>query len=144
MSALEQMRAFLLADETCRRSGIELIDVADDGAVVTLTVSSALVNPFGNLHAAHIFLLADVAVGVSAYDPDRPAVSVGGSISFLAPAKVGDVLVAEARLRVGSGRMALYDVAVFRLDEGARVAVAEFRGETRRLSPERSAQAPAD
>ncbi len=135
MSPAEQMRALLLADETCRQSGIELVDVTDECAVVTMTVSTSYREPVRVLHAAHIFLLAEVAVGLSAFDPARPSTSVNGSISLLAPAKVGDELVAESRLRAESGRRALYDVAVFRVSAGDRIVVAEFRGETRQLTP---------
>lgn len=132
MSDAAELRALLLADRSCRRNGIDLVEVREGGAVVTMTVSEEQLNPFGVLHAGHLFLLADVALGMAAADPERPAVSVGGSLSLLSPARAGDVLRADAQLRVRSGRTGLYDVSVFRTGGDERVAIAEFRGQTLR------------
>lgn len=55
----------------------------------------------------------------------------GADVTFVAPAKEGDVLVATARERALFGRSGLYDVTVRRGEE----VVAEFRGRSRTLPP---------
>jgi acyl-CoA thioesterase len=50
-------------------------------------------------------------------------------IVFVAPARAGDVLTAEARLRSRFGRTGLYDIAV---EAGGRL-IAEFRGRSSEL-----------
>jgi acyl-CoA thioesterase len=64
-------------------------------------------------------------------------VAVGADITFVAPAKEGDELVATATERVSYGRSGIYDVTVRRGDE----VLAEFRGRSRSLPPASSAAA---
>jgi acyl-CoA thioesterase len=56
-------------------------------------------------------------------------VAAGADITFVAAARRGDVLVAEARVRTAYGRSGITDVTVTREDDGA--VVAEFRGRSR-------------
>jgi acyl-CoA thioesterase len=60
-------------------------------------------------------------------------VAAGADISFLRPAKAGDVLEAYATERATTGRSGIYDVTV--TCDGA--VVAEFRGRSRVISPGR-------
>ena len=60
----------------------------------------------------------------------RCTVAQACDIVFVAPARRGDLLVAEARERTAFGRNAIYDVTVRRGDE----VIAEFRGRSRQLS----------
>ena len=52
------------------------------------------------------------------------------AIDFLAPAKIGDVLTAEARERWLGGRTGLYDLSVTRADG---TVIAHARGRSHRL-----------
>ena len=65
-------------------------------------------------------------------------VAASADIVFVAPAREGDVLVAEAVERTRFGRSGLYDVTVRR---GADV-IAEFRGRSHQLA-QASASAPS-
>ncbi|HKC27093.1 MAG TPA: hotdog domain-containing protein, partial [Jatrophihabitans sp.] len=56
-------------------------------------------------------------------------VAAGADISFLLPARVGDLLEAEAAVRVRHGRSGIYDVTVRRGDD----VIAEFRGRSTEL-----------
>ena len=56
-------------------------------------------------------------------------VAAGADITFVTPARDGDVLVALAAERVSYGRSGVYDVTVRR---GGQV-VAEFRGRSRTI-----------
>ncbi len=55
-------------------------------------------------------------------------VAAGADITFVAPARVGDVLVAEAVERTRFGRSGIYDVTVRRGED----VIAEFRGRSHR------------
>ena len=62
----------------------------------------------------------------------EPAVAQHASISFIHPAQVGDVLVADATERMHAGRSGIYDVRVS-TEDGELVA--EFRGHSRSIRP---------
>jgi acyl-CoA thioesterase len=64
-------------------------------------------------------------------------VAASADIVFVAPAREGDVLVAEARMRTRFGRSGIYDVTVRR---GGDV-IAEFRGRSHELAAAPPAQA---
>jgi acyl-CoA thioesterase len=57
-------------------------------------------------------------------------VAAGADITFVSPAREGDVLVARAAERTRYGRSGIYDVTVTR-DDGK--VIAEFRGRSREL-----------
>jgi acyl-CoA thioesterase len=54
-------------------------------------------------------------------------VAAAADVTFVAPAREGDVLVATAQERVRHGHSGVYDVTVRRGDE----VIAEFRGRSR-------------
>ena len=63
--------------------------------------------------------------------PGRATVAAGADIVFVASARLGDVLVAEAQVRTAYGRSGVTDVTVTRESDGA--VIAEFRGRSRSL-----------
>jgi acyl-CoA thioesterase len=118
-------------DRASQGLGIRLTDVGPGRATATMTVTSALVNGHGICHGGYLFLLADSAFAFACNTRGPDAVAAGADVSFLAPVREGDVLVAEAVERVLRGRSGLYDVTVRRGDE----PVLEFRGRSRTLPP---------
>ena len=76
------------------------------------------------------FLTPDSAFAVACNSRGVKTVAAGFDVSLLAPAHLGDVLVATAVERSLRGRSGIYDVTVTRGDE----VVAEFRGRSRALS----------
>jgi acyl-CoA thioesterase len=60
-------------------------------------------------------------------------VAAGCDIVFVAPARLGDVLTAEARVRSRYGRSGIYDVTVTRGDQ----LIAEFRGRSHEMGDRR-------
>ena len=102
-----------------------------------MTVTSDMVNGHGMCHGGLIFTLADTAFACACNSWGPVTVAAGCDITFVAPARTGDVLTAAARARARYGRHGIYDVTVSRGD----LLVAEFRGrsqETRPLPPQRS------
>jgi acyl-CoA thioesterase len=123
-------------DEASRGLGIELLDAGKGQARVRMTVTAAMVNGHGTAHGGYVFLLADTAFACACNSHGPVTVAAGADISFLRPVRRGEVLVATAIERARSGRSGIYDVTVTR--EGGDV-VAEFRGRSRTVGPDRSA-----
>ena len=107
--------------------GIELVEAGDGRAVVRMTVTGAMVNGHDIAHGGYVFLLADTAFACACNSRGPVTVAAGADITFLAPARPGDVLTAVAEERSTSGRSGVYDVTVTRDSE----VVAEFRGRSR-------------
>src|ERR1700744_3643665 len=111
MSQLSTAEALMERDVASRALGIELIEQGEGRAVTRMTVREDMVNGHALAHGGLIFALADTV--------------------FVAPARSGDVLVAEAVLRTRFGRSGLYDVTVRRDGD----VIAEFRGRSHQIGP---------
>lgn len=116
-------------DEASRALGIELVDVGDGSAVARMPVSRRMVNGHDIAHGGYVFLLADTAFACACNSHGPVTVAAGAEISFVAPARLGDVLVATAEERTRYGRNGIYDITVRRERDGA--VIAEFRGRSR-------------
>ncbi len=112
------------ADRASQHLGIEITGVAPGQATALMTVAETMVNGHGICHGGMVFALADTAFAFACNTYGTVTVAAGADISFTAPARVGDMLVATAVERQRSRRTGIYDVTVRR---GADV-VAEFRG----------------
>ena len=115
------------ADAASRGLGMELLDVGDGTASVRMRVVQAMVNGHGIAHGGYLFLLADTAFACACNSRGRVTVAASADITFIAPVRDGDLLVATAAERVSYGRSGIYDVTVRRGGE----VVAEFRGRSR-------------
>jgi acyl-CoA thioesterase len=91
------------------------------------------VNGHGICHGGLIFSLADTAFACACNSWGPVTVAAGADIVFVAPARRGDVLTAEARMRARYGRSGVYDVTVTRGDQ----LIAEFRGRSHELGERR-------
>ncbi|MER7072691.1 hydroxyphenylacetyl-CoA thioesterase PaaI [Terrabacter sp. NPDC000476] len=118
-------------DAASRALGMEATTVEGDHAVVTMTVRDDMVNGHGICHGGIVFTLADSCFALACNSQGRLTVAAGADVSFTAPARLGDVLVAEGRVRSTSGRSGITDVTVTRAADGQ--VVAEFRGRSRTL-----------
>ena len=113
-------------DPTIRALGISLEWISPGKASVALTVSNALTNAIGTCHGGYVFLLADTAFAFAANSDNRYAVSAAASIEFLAPAREGDRLLAQARLVEQRGRQAWFDLSV-EIENGPTIALGRAR-----------------
>ena len=128
-AARAQAEEMLAADAATRGLGITVGEVAVGRASATMTVTASMLNGHGTCHGGYVFTLADSAFAFACNTRGVPVVAAGADVTFLAPAREGDVLTAVATERVLAGRSGLYDVTVRRGDE----VVAEFRGRSRAL-----------
>jgi acyl-CoA thioesterase len=115
------------ADLASRDLGMELAELGEGTAVVRMTVGPRMVNGHGIAHGGFVFMLADSAFACACNSGGVVTVAAGADITFVAPAREGDVLTATAAERVAFGRSGIYDVTVRRGEE----VVAEFRGRSR-------------
>lgn len=144
---LTHVRRMWAEDRASAALGIEVLALGVDPgrdqplghARTRMTVAGTMVNGHGIAHGGYLFTLADSTFALACNATGRTTVAAGGDITFVTAARLGDVLVAEARERVAYGRSGLTDVTVRREGDGA--VVAEMRGRSRSL-PARPAPGP--
>jgi acyl-CoA thioesterase len=129
LSHVEQMWA---DDEASRRLGMEVVDLGLDHARVRMAIGSAMVNGHAIAHGGYLFTLADSAFALACNSRGQLTVAAGADITFVAAARLGDVLVADATQRTAYGRSGITDVTLTRESDGA--VIAEFRGRSRSLA----------
>ncbi|MFJ4092894.1 hydroxyphenylacetyl-CoA thioesterase PaaI [Kitasatospora sp. NPDC089913] len=122
-----RMAALYERDLACQGLGITLEEVSTGRASMRMTVAPAMVNGHGIAHGGYLFLLADAAFSYACNSYGPVTVAQAAQVTFLAPAAVGDELVAEAVERTRSGRTGIYDVTV---RNAAEKVIAEFRGQS--------------
>ncbi len=108
---------------------MRLLAAGDGTATVQLTIGPVMVNGHAIAHGGYVFMLADTAFACACNSQGQATVAAAADITFIAPAREGDVLVATAEERVSYGRSGIYDVTVRRGDQ----VVAEFRGRSRAI-----------
>ena len=120
-------------DRASAHLGMEALTIETDHAVVRMTVTGHMVNGHDIAHGGYVFTLADSAFALACNSRGALTVAAGADVVFVAPARLGDVLVAEAVVRTAYGRSGVTDVRVTREGDGA--VVAEFRGRSRSHAP---------
>jgi acyl-CoA thioesterase len=123
------VEAMMASDAASRMLGIDLLDYGDGWARTRLTVRDDMVNGHGICHGGMIFSLADTTFACACNSWGPVTVAAGADIVFVAPARLGDVLTAEGRVRARYGRSGVYDVTVSSGDD----LIAEFRGRSQQL-----------
>jgi acyl-CoA thioesterase len=137
------VEAMMASDAASRMLGIELLDYGDGWARTRLTVRDEMVNGHGICHGGMIFSLADTAFACACNSWGPVTVAAGADIVFIAPARLGDVLAADCRVRARYGRSGVYDVTVSRDGD----LIAEFRGRSHELhnrEPRKPGALPSD
>lgn len=119
------------SDQASAHLGMTLDHVAPGEARTSMTIEAWHTNGHGICHGGFIFTLADTAFAFACNSYNNRVVAQQASITFLAPGKLGDRLIAEAREVALTGRSGIYDVRVSNQD-GERIA--EFRGHSRAIS----------
>jgi acyl-CoA thioesterase len=116
-------------DAASRGLGMALLDVGPGRATLRMTVRADMVNGHAIGHGGLTFTLADSAFAFACNSYNRSTVAAGAEISFLAPTRLGDVLVADAVERSREGRDGVYDVTV----RSADAVVAQFVGRSKEI-----------
>ena len=109
--------------------GMRLLTIGEGTARIEMPVREDMVNGHAMAHGGLIFALADTAFACACNSFGPVTVAASAEIVFVAPARAGDVLVAEAVLRTRFVRSGVYDVTVRRGGE----VIAEFRGRSHQV-----------
>ncbi|MFN2450851.1 MAG: hydroxyphenylacetyl-CoA thioesterase PaaI [Candidatus Dormibacteria bacterium] len=142
--AAANVAGMLAADAASRGLGISIEAVEPGRATARMRIRPSMVNGHGIAHGGYLFLLADSAFAFACNSHGPVTVASAAEITFLAPGREGDDLVATAEERFRGGRRGVYDVTV---RTGAGAVLAEFRGHSHtrdeRVSAAGAAGAPA-
>jgi len=123
-------RAMLAEDAASRGLGMTVDAMGPGYSRMSMTVRPDMLNGFKICHGGYITLLADSCFAFACNSYNELTLAAGILVDFVAPAKLGDVLTAEAREVTLSGRTGVYDVQV-KNQRGETVAV--LRGRSHRV-----------
>jgi acyl-CoA thioesterase len=128
--ALRVARHLRAREGTGAAWNIEIEEVRKGYARIAMVVRKDMLNGHAIAHGGMIFSLADTAFAYACNSRNLETVAQQASIVFLAPAKEGDRLVAEAREQSRAGRNGVYTVSVCK---SSGEPVAQFQGLSRSI-----------
>lgn len=120
-------------DRASQSLGMRLLEVGPGRARVVMTVRPDMVNGHDVCHGGIVFALADSAFAFACNSYNQSTVAAAAAIDFLAAARTGDELTAEAAELWRTRRNGIYEINV-RNQRGERVAL--FRGRSYRIDGE--------
>lgn len=120
-------------DRTAQALGMKIETINAGQATLSMQVRDDMVNGHHICHGGMIFTLADTAFAYACNSYNQNAVASACQIDFIAPAREGETLDAEAVERTASGRTGVYDVTV-KTRDGKIIAL--FRGKSHRIGGE--------
>ena len=118
-------------DEASKWLGFELLDTDEGRATLSLSVQAHHANGHGLCHGGIIFSLADSTFAFACNSRNQNTLAQHCVITFIAPARIGDKLLAQAEEVSTQGRNGIYDVKVINQNQEI---VGEFRGFSRTIS----------
>lgn len=117
-------------DAASRGLGMKIDAMGPGYARLSMSVRADMLNGFKICHGGFIVTLADSAFAFACNSHNELTVAAGIVVDFIAPAKEGDVLTAEAREVALAGRTGVYDVTV--TNQGQEL-IAVLRGRSHRM-----------
>ncbi|MCS2172836.1 hydroxyphenylacetyl-CoA thioesterase PaaI [Scandinavium sp. TWS1a] len=117
--------------DTCAQAqGIDIIEMGEGFAVLTMTITANMLNGHQTCHGGQLFSLADTAFAYACNSQGLAAVASGCNIDFLRPGFAGDKLTATARVMHQGKLTGVYDIEIVNQQQKA---VALFRGKSHRI-----------
>ena len=126
-------KAMWSRDRAANALGMRIDEVRQGYARLSMPVRGDMVNGHHICHGGLIFSLADTAFAYACNSYNKNTVASACHIDFLAPAKEGEMLEAEAVEQSAAGRTGVYDITV-RNSHGKTIAL--FRGKSYRINGE--------
>ena len=120
-------------DKASRALGMKITGVGPGRAAIRMAVRPEMCNGHLICHGGMIFALADSAFAFACNSHNKVTVANNCTISFIAPAREGDTLIAEAVERHRGGRSGVYDVTITNQDAEL---IALFRGHSTQVKGE--------
>lgn len=115
-------------DKASAGLGMAIAAVSPGHSEITMSITEAMVNGHGTCHGGYIFTLADSAFAFACNSHNQRSVAQHCAVTYVAPARLGDVLIAEAVERHRAERSGITDV---RVTTSQGTLIAEFRGHSR-------------
>ena len=128
--AWRNARAMYEKDTCARALGIEIIEMDEGYAQMTMAVLPSMLNGHQTCHGGQLFSLADTAFAYACNSQGLAAVASAESIDFLRPAFTGDLLTATARVKQQGKLTGVYDIEIVNQQQKT---VALFRGKSHRI-----------
>ena len=125
------VEALYAADRASQGLGMQIVATAPGRAVLSMPVREDMLNGHSICHGGFVFALADSAFAFACNSHNRNTLAAGALVDFLAPARAGDVLTAEAIEVSRTRRTGVYDITVTN-QRGERVAL--FRGRAHEIA----------
>ncbi|PZN06740.1 MAG: hypothetical protein DIU69_12815, partial [Bacillota bacterium] len=123
------VRERIAADPFCRHLGIELEALRPGYARLGMALTPDMLNFHGTAHGGAVFALADAAHAAASNSHGDPAVALHVGLDYVAPARAGCRLVAEAVEEERGRRTALYRLTVREEGTGRLIAAGQGRGD---------------
>jgi acyl-CoA thioesterase len=120
----------LAEDAASRGLGMKIEAMGPGYSRMAMAVRPDMLNGFKICHGGFITTLADSAFAFACNSYNELTLAAGIVVDFVAPAREGDVLTAEAREATLAGRTGVYDVKVTN-QRGETIAL--LRGRSHRL-----------
>ena len=130
--ATKVSQAMFSKDMFSQHLGLELLDSTSEYCVMALTVSEHHLNGYGICHGGTYFTLADTTFAHLCNADNHVALAQMCNITYLAPAKLSDRLIARGECTGKTGRSGVYDITITRESDGNTLAL--FRGHSRKIS----------
>jgi len=99
-------------DKASNWLGLPVVERAEGSAALTLEAKEQHLNGHYICHGGFIFTLADSAFAFACNSYNQNAVAQTNDITFVAPAKLGDILIATCEEQSRTGRSGVYDAKV--------------------------------
>jgi acyl-CoA thioesterase len=97
-----------------------------------MPVRDDMVQGHGSVHGGIVFTLGDSAFAFCCNGTDQVVVGASADVTWVAPARVGDVLIADGEQEVVYGRNGVTRVRITRERDGVLVAL--FQGRSRNVT----------
>jgi len=111
--------------------GIELLEFTEGACKISMVIREEMLNGFDIVHGGVTFAFADSALAVASNGYNQLSVALETSMSFTAPAKIGDKLTAEASEISRTNKIGVYNIRITNQDQ---VTVGLFKGTVYRTS----------
>jgi len=109
MSKAEEL---LQNDPASKMLGIQLEKIDEGFCAVSMIITAAMTNGYDVCHGGFIFTLADTASAFAGAMEGETVLTAANQIEYLAPARLDDLLKAEAKVSIISGKNLYCDVKV--------------------------------
>jgi acyl-CoA thioesterase len=129
--------AMFARDTASQGLGMTINAVGPGYASMSMPIRADMLNGHQSCHGGFIFTLADSAFAFACNSYNQTTVGAACTIDYLAPARLHDILTAEAVEQALTGKSGIYDVKV-RNQDGRTVAL--FRGKSLRVGGDVVAQ----